>query len=153
MIVYMYIILICKSDNYIVGMIYAVSPGIFYTLRYPRYDLIEVNPTTGKVTRSTRISDWGKWRHTFYKFTYYKCVREWIFFLNYQKHAFAFYTLQHQFMFVITFRAETIPFEIKANQSCVNCHPSCEGHLSTYWMSITLKKKLKHFCHSSETET
>lgn len=70
MIVYMYIILICKSDNYIVGMIYAVSPGIFYTLRYPRYDLIEVNPTTGKVTRSTRISDWGKWRHTFYKFIY-----------------------------------------------------------------------------------
>lgn len=66
----MYIILICKSDNYIVGMIYAVSPGIFYTLRYPRYDLIEVNPTTGKVTRSTRISDWGKWRQTFYKFIY-----------------------------------------------------------------------------------
>lgn len=89
MIVYMYIILICKSDNYIVGMIYAVSPGIFYTLRYPRYDLIEVNPTTGKVTRSTKISDWGKWCHTFNKFIY-TAHAEWIFFLNYEKHAFAF---------------------------------------------------------------
>lgn len=49
MIVYMYIILICKSDNYIVGMIYVVFFGIFYIFWYFCYDFIEVNLIIGKV--------------------------------------------------------------------------------------------------------
>nr|XP_022288821.1 uncharacterized protein LOC111100928 [Crassostrea virginica] len=47
------------------GMLYTVSPGNFFMLRYPRYDLIEIDPKTGKVTRSTKISDWGYFRGYF----------------------------------------------------------------------------------------
>ncbi|XP_062592865.1 uncharacterized protein LOC134254355 [Saccostrea cucullata] len=47
------------------GMLYAVSPGMFYTLGYPFYSLIEINPATGKITRSFRFADWGYFRGYF----------------------------------------------------------------------------------------
>lgn len=80
MIVYMYIILICKSDNYIVGMIYVVFFGIFYIFWYFCYDFIEVNLIIGKVIWLIRIFDWGKWCYIFYKFIYIVCLGINIFF-------------------------------------------------------------------------